>query len=93
MSAHTDKTLHKKVYNINDTDAFSLYPSLKMNTRASNSCVNSFFLYDFMYEFMYEIGKSYEFVPIFLHEKSVMLRMVYCITCTVSTPNIVRAYI
>ena len=30
MSAYADETLHKMIYNINDTDAFSLYPFFKI---------------------------------------------------------------
>ena len=40
MSAHADKTLHKKIYNINDTDTFPPYPFFKNVIFAINSWRN-----------------------------------------------------
>ena len=58
MSAHADKTLHRKIYNINDTDTFPHILSLKIF-----EFVKKFFT-TFVHEFKYEI----EFLRIFLRE-------------------------
>ena len=56
MSAHADKTLHRKIYNINDTDTFPPYPFFK----------NVIFAHEFVHEFMY--GLAREFVKEFFYE-------------------------
>ena len=53
MSAHADKTLHRKIYNINDTDIFSSYPFFK-NIIFAYEFVKKFFM-NFVHEFKYEI--------------------------------------
>ena len=59
MSAHGDKTLHRKIYNINDTDTFPPYPFIK-NVTFGHEFVKEFFT-DFGNEFKYEIRtNSYE---------------------------------
>ena len=49
MSAHADKTLHKKIYNINDTDTFSPHPFFK-NVIFTHKSVKEFFMHEFKYE-------------------------------------------
>ena len=61
MSAHADNTLHRKIYNINDTDTFFLiYPFFK----------NVIFAQEFVYEFMFEFAREFvkEFFTNFVHE-------------------------
>ena len=65
MSAHADKTLHRKIYNINDTDNFSPYPFFK-NVIFTHEFVHEFmkeFFTNFVHEVKYEIcANLYEFV-------------------------------
>ena len=49
MSSHADKTLHRKIYNINDTDTFSPYPFFK----------NVIFAHEFVHEFMREFVRDF----------------------------------
>ena len=60
MSAHADKTLHRKIYNINDTDTFPPYSFFK----------NVIFAYEFVYELMCEFAREFvkEFFTNFVHE-------------------------
>ena len=72
MSAHADKTLHRKIYNINDTDAHM------------NSCTNSVFVYEFRCEFVKEVFTN--FVHEFINEirmnsyEFVRICMIFCMT-------------
>ena len=60
MSAHVDKTLHKKIYNINDTDTFPPYPFFK----------NVMFTHEFVHKFMWEFACEFvkEFFMNFVNE-------------------------
>ena len=53
---YADKTLHRKIYNINDTDTFPSYPFFK----------NVIFVHEFMHELMCEFVK--EFFTNFVHK-------------------------
>ena len=75
MSAHADKTLRRKIYNINNADTFPPYPFFK-NVIFVHEFVKEF-LINFVHKFKYGIRRNLcEFVRIymnFLHEKLVML--------------------
>ena len=64
MSVHADKTLQRKIYNINDTDTFSTYPFFK-NVIFAHEFVHKFvkeFSMNFVHEFKDEIHtNSYDF--------------------------------
>ena len=53
MSAHADKTLHRKIYNINDTDAFSPYPFFK------NVILAHEFICEFVKEFLANLSTKF----------------------------------
>ena len=68
MSAHADKTLHRKIYNINDTDTSSPYPFFK-NVIFVHEFMCEFakeFFTNFVHEFMCEFAKK--FFTNFVHE-------------------------
>ena len=91
MSSHADKNLHRKIYNINDTDTFPPYHFFK----------NVIFAHEFMHKFMCESASEFmkEFFTNFvheseyeirtncLHEKLVMLRM----ACIINKTFIIKA--
>ena len=87
MFAHADKTLHRKIYSINDIDTFSLYPFFKIVYSLMNPCTNSSFVYEFVKDFSRtsytNLCMKRKFIQVhmkFLHEKLVMLRMA-CTVC------------
>ena len=91
MSAHVDKTLHRKIYNINDADTFSSYPFFT-NVIFVHEFMHKFmkeFFTNFMYEFKYEIcTNSREFIQIhmsfFALKIGYVMNGLYCnnSTCT-----------
>ena len=70
MSAHSDKTLHRKIYNINDTDTFSPYPFFE----------NVIFTDEFMHEFMCIFAHQFvkEFFTNFVQEFKYEIYMNFC---------------
>ena len=89
MSAHADKTLHRKIYNIDVTNAFPPIFFLK-NVMFEHEFVHKlFFVYEFMCEFVKEFFMNFitriyarnwrEFVQVFC-TKNWLLGM----ACTVS---------
>ena len=72
MSAYADQTLHRKIYNINDTDLFFLYLFFK-----NVAFAHSFLGYEFMCEFEKEFFKN--FVHKFMYKIHMNLCKFICI--------------